>query len=104
MQDEKGRIRKEDKIMEKRNYIGLWRGLMVGSFLGAAAGILLAPKSGNELRSEIKERTNKALEETKRFYSDGRTKLNDTMAYIAGRKERASAGSIESPEEIMADA
>ena len=87
-----------------RNNFGLWKGLMIGSFLGAAAGFLLAPKSGKELMSEIKEKTNKALDETKRFYSDSRTKLNGTMAYIAGRKERASAGHIESPEEIVADA
>ncbi len=88
----------------KGNYSGLWKGLMVGSFLGSAAGFLLAPKSGKELRSEIKEKTNKALDETKRFCSDGRTKFKDTLDYFAGRKERASASHIESPEEIVADA
>ena len=94
-----------------RNNFGLWKGLMVGSFLGAAAGFLLAPKSGKELRSEIKERTNKALDgtkktldETKRFYSDSRTKFNETLARFSGRKERASASHMESPEEMVADA
>jgi len=88
----------------KRNYSGLWKGLVVGSFLGSATGFLLAPKSGKELRSEIKEKTNKAFDETKRFYSDGRTKFRDTLAWFAGRNERASASHIESPEEIFADA
>ena len=88
----------------KRNYSGLWNGLMVGSFLGAAAGFLLAPKSGRELRSGIREKTNKALDQTKRFCSEGRTKFNDTLAFFAGGKERASASHIESPEEIVADA
>ncbi len=87
-----------------RNHFGLWKGAMVGSFLGAAAGLLLAPTSGKELRSEIKEKTNKALDETKRYYSDGRTKFKDTMAYFAGRREKASVSHIESPEEIVADA
>jgi len=86
-----------------RNHFGLWKGLMVGSFLGAAAGFLLAPKSGKELRSEIKGKTNKALGETKRFYSDSRTKFKDRVAYFSGRKEKASASHIESPEEMMAD-
>lgn len=94
----------------KRNYSGLWKGIMVGSFLGAAAGILMAPKSGKELRSEIKERTNKALDETRHFYADGRsklsdgcTKLNDKLARFCGR-EKVSASHMESPEEMIADA
>ncbi len=88
----------------KRDYSGLWKGFMVGSFIGATAGFLLAPRSGKELRSEITEKTNKALDETKRFYSDGRTKFKDTLACFAGRNEKASASHIESPEEIVADA
>ena len=47
---------------DQRNDSKLLRGLFVGSVLGAAAGFLLAPKSGKELRSGIKEKTNKALE------------------------------------------
>ena len=46
----------------KRDHFGLWKGLMAGSFLGAAAGFLFAPKSGKELRSEIRGRTDKALD------------------------------------------
>ena len=88
----------------KTNYSGLWKGLMVGSFLGAAVGFLLAPKSGKELRSEIKEKASKALDETKRVYSDSRTRVKDTMACFSGRRERASVSHIESPEEMMADA
>ena len=87
-----------------RNNFGLWKGLMVGSFLGAAAGFLFAPKSGEELRSEIKEKTNKALDETKRFYSGNRSKLKDTLACFSGRREKASGSHIESPEEMVADA
>jgi gas vesicle protein len=86
------------------NRLGLWKGFLVGSLFGAAAGFLLAPKSGKELMSEAKEKTNKALDETKRFYSDSRTKVKDTMAYFHGRKEKASVSHIESPEEMMADA
>jgi gas vesicle protein len=87
-----------------RDHFGVWKGLMIGSFLGVAAGFLLAPKSGEELRSEIKDKTNKALSETKRLYSDSRTKFKDTMACFSERKEKASAIHIESPEQMMADA
>jgi gas vesicle protein len=89
---------------DQRNHSKLLRGLFVGSVLGAAAGFLLAPKSGNELRLGIKEKTNKALEETKRLYSDSRTRFENVLASVAGRKEGASLYGIESPEEIMVDA
>ena len=88
----------------ERNHFSPWKGLMVGSFLGAAAGFLLAPKSGKELRSEIKEKTNKTLEETKRFYSGSCAKFKNTIGYFSGRREKASVSHIESPEEIVADA
>jgi gas vesicle protein len=87
-----------------RNYFSPWKGLMVGSFLGAAAGFLLAPKSGKELRSEIKERTNRAFDETKQFCSESRTTFKDTMACLGRRKEKASVSHIESPDGIVADA
>lgn len=33
-----------------------FKGLLMGGALGALAGILFAPKSGKELRSDIKEK------------------------------------------------
>ncbi len=89
---------------DARSHSGVWKGLMAGSILGAAAGFLLAPKSGKELRSDIKGKTDKAVEETKRLYSDSRTRFENALPSIAGRKEKASLSKIESPEEIMGDA
>lgn len=89
---------------DQRNHSKLLRGLFVGSVLGATAGFLLAPKSGKELRSDIKASTNKALDETKRLYSDSRTRFENACPSIGGRRGGASLGTIESPEEIMGDA
>jgi gas vesicle protein len=89
---------------DQRKDSKLLRGLFVGSVLGATAGFLLAPKAGKELRSGIREKTNKALGETKRLYSEGRTKFENVRASITGRREGASLSKIESPEEIMGDA
>jgi gas vesicle protein len=72
---------------DQRNHSKLLRGLFVGSVLGATAGFLLAPKSGKGVRSGIKEKTNKALEETKRLCSDSRTGFENALASIAGRRE-----------------
>ena len=87
-----------------KNHLDLWKGLMIGSFLGAIAGFLFAPKSRKELRSEIKDKTNKALDETKQLYSDSRTKFKDILARFSGGREKAPAIHIESPEEMTADA
>jgi len=89
---------------EQINHSKLVRGFFVGSLLGAAAGFLLAPKSGKELRSDIKTKSSEALDETKRLYSEGRTKFENVCASIAGKRKEASLGRIESPEEIMGDA
>ena len=90
--------------MENQNHGHFLKGILVGSFLGAAAGILLAPKSGKELRLGIKEKADKAREETKRTYSDTRTKVKDVFATVTGKRELASLRDIESPEEMAAEA
>ena len=36
-------------------------GFLISGFLGALAGILFAPKSGKELRSDIKEKGSEVL-------------------------------------------
>ena len=49
-------------------------GLLIGGVLGALAGIFFAPKSGKELRSDIKEKGNEFLKDTKEIYADVGTK------------------------------
>ncbi len=89
---------------DQRKSSKLLTGVLVGSVLGAVAGFLLAPKSGRELRSDIKMKTRKALDETKRLYSDGRTRFESAFAWISGKRERVLLREIESPEEIMGEA
>lgn len=88
----------------QRRHSRLLTGVLVGGVLGATAGFLLAPKSGRELRSDIKAKTKSALDETRRLYSDGRTRFENAFACISGGREGVSLREIESPEEIMVDA
>ncbi len=44
---------------------GLTKGLLVGGILGAAAALLLAPKSGRELRADLTNHYMDAQEKTK---------------------------------------
>jgi gas vesicle protein len=68
--------RKEKGTMAEKGYEGgnFLRGLLTGAILGALAGVLFAPKSGKELRDEIKQKGGEAFEEAKEFYSDARGK------------------------------
>lgn len=49
-------------------------GLLIGGALGALAGIFLAPKSGKELRSDIKEKGSELAKEAKELYADATAK------------------------------
>jgi gas vesicle protein len=51
----------------------LW-GFFVGGIMGAIAGLFFAPKSGKELRAELREKGTEALEDAKEFYSEARVK------------------------------
>jgi len=40
---------------------GLVTGTLIGGIIGAAIALLYAPKSGRELRTDLREKTNKLL-------------------------------------------
>ena len=54
-------------------------GLLIGGALGALAGILFAPKSGKEMRSDIKKKGNKIVKDGKEIYADAGTKAKEII-------------------------
>jgi gas vesicle protein len=52
-------------------------GLLIGGALGALAGIFFAPKSGKELRADIKEKGSEVLKDAKEIYADAGIKAKD---------------------------
>lgn len=54
-------------------------GLMMGGFVGAALGLLLAPQQGEETRREVRSRTQPAVE-----------RIKDATTRLARRAERAA--------------
>jgi gas vesicle protein len=68
-------------------------GLLIGAAIGAATALLLAPRSGEETRAEIR---NKAME-----YRD-RTKdaLNETVSTAKSKASELREGVVEKAEEI----
>ena len=88
----------------------LFKGLLIGTLVGAAAGIVFAPKSGSKLRSDISGEGEKAIRETKRFYSGVRTKADamfeSAQDIFGGRKrsEETIFQDLEEPDEFTAEA
>ena len=104
-------VEKEGNKMEATKHDGnLFKGLFIGSLVGAVAGIVFAPKSGSELRSEIMGEGEKAIRETKRFYSDARAKADavfESAKDFFGGRERSEPivfKDLEEPDEFTAGA
>jgi len=96
----------------KHHHNSLFKGFLLGGLLGAEAGILFAPKAGDELRSGIKGKGEKALKDTKQFYSDAKAKVetvyeNARHRMIGDNGEKAEEWRfqrIDSPEETVGEA
>jgi gas vesicle protein len=69
---------------EKR--LAILEGVVIGSSLGLLAGILFAPKSGEELRFGMKEKAENTIGEIKNIYSDAEMKAK---AILEDAKHRA---------------
>jgi gas vesicle protein len=71
----------------------LYRGIVAGGVFGALAGVLLAPKSGKELRSDISEKGREVFGEGREFYFDTRKRAKKVLkeAKYQARKLRKEA-------------
>jgi len=61
------------------------KGVVIGGIVGAAAALLLAPKSGKELRGDIRDRYASLQNRTKRLVSDASSKTLE-LARQVGQK------------------
>jgi len=85
--------------------------LLIGSALGGLAGLLFAPKSGKELRADIKTKGEKTFEEAKDFIgkanrrvSETRQKARNIWSCISERGETTPRYEAESVEEFAGEA
>lgn len=85
----------------------LLKGLVIGSLVGAAAGVVFASRSGGELRSGIK---GEAIPESKRLYTGARVKSNavfERAKNIFGGRDKSDEiilRDLEEPDEFTAEA
>ena len=72
---------------------GLYLGFLAGGVIGILAGLMFAPKSGKDLRSDIRERGYKFYGDTKQIISDTQWKtksiIDDAMHRVDEFKKEA---------------
>lgn len=62
-------------------------GAAIGGFIGATVAILMAPSSGEELRSEIGMRTDRIRSEVTQAAADRRAELESQLASLRAPKQ-----------------
>lgn len=90
---------------------GLMMGFLAGGIVGAVVALLYAPKSGRELRSDIKLRKDEFLDDTAEYMKIAKSKANELInegkkkseQLIKDAKEKAST-LIEDANSILSDA
>jgi gas vesicle protein len=79
-------ILKTDKVMEAKNLIG---GFIAGAALGVAAGLLLAPYSGERTRKKLVKGSSKlrknVIDYVETSMDDMRSQFNDKIDQLARR-------------------
>jgi gas vesicle protein len=83
---------------------GLLIGLLAGGALGAIAALLYAPKSGKELRSDIKRRANDLAGDATDYVRTARTKTLDIINEGKTRSDQVVANAKEKAETILGSA
>jgi gas vesicle protein len=98
-------------VTNEKKHSHFFTGLVIGGIVGGLASLLLAPKSGKELRADIKETGAEALGETKAMLgkasqqvSEARQGARHIVSCIKERGETTPQYKVESAEESVGEA
>ncbi len=83
---------------------GLIVGFIAGSVVGAVLALLYAPKSGRELRRDIKEKSSEMLDNADEYIARERTKAVDIMNEGKRKSENVVSDARKQAETLMSDA
>jgi len=83
---------------------GLMAGFIAGSVVGAVMALLYAPKSGRELRQNIKDRSTEFLGNADEYLAQARTEASDIINEGKRRSDHVINDARKKAETLMGDA
>lgn len=83
---------------------GLFIGFLAGSIVGAIAALLYAPKSGKDLRSDIRKKANEFAEDASDYVKTARSKAVDLVNQGKNRSDQLVSDAKQKAEHILDDA
>jgi len=83
---------------------GFLIGLIAGSALGAIVGLLYAPKSGKELRDDIRAKSNEYLDDADQYIQDAKVKAKDLINEGKKKSEELIVDAKSKSEELLKEA
>jgi gas vesicle protein len=83
---------------------GLFIGLLAGGAIGALIGLLFAPKSGRELRGDIKQKSDEYLDDAEKYIANAKTRAKDLINEGKKRSERLITDAKTKSDELLKDA
>lgn len=83
---------------------GFLIGFLAGGALGAVLALLYAPKSGKELRDDIRSKTDEYLTDADRLLSEGKEKASEFINEGKKRAERLVSDAKFRADELLKDA
>jgi len=83
---------------------GLLLGFLAGGALGAILALLYAPKSGKELRADIKLKTDDYLDEAEKYLAEAKDRAKDLINEGRKKSEKIITDAKSKSDEILKDA
>jgi gas vesicle protein len=79
-------------------------GFLAGGAIGAVVALLTAPKSGKELRADIKSKSDEYFDEAEKYLSDAKDKARELINEGKKKSERIIHDARSKSEDILKDA
>ena len=83
---------------------GLIIGLLAGSAIGAVVALLYAPKSGKELRADIREKADSLLEEAEGYMQVAKSKASAMVTDAKKRSDQLISDAQKKAQSLIEDA
>lgn len=87
---------------------GMGKGLLIGFLTGAAVGsvlaLLFAPKSGKELRADIKNKSQELIDDADQYLSNAKDKASQLINEGKKKSERLVADTKERVDQLLGEA